>query len=427
MRKIYLDLPFGISGDMIVAALLDLGADEDNLMKVLDRIGDESFSVEISDVEKNGIICKDFNVILDKDHENHDHDMEYLYGHLEGGDLHDGDTHHHHHVHDHTDTHHHEHVHDHDHSHRNLSDVEKIINSLEMPEGARRLSLKTFRILAEAEAMAHGKDIDEVHFHEVGAIDSIVDIIAASVCFESLEITDVIIPRICEGTGTVRAQHGILPIPVPAVSNIASSYHLPLSVTNRKGELITPTGAAFAAAIMTEKKLPETFSVERIGLGAGKRKHEIPSMVRAMIISDEDVCEDFIWKIECNIDDSTGEELGYAMERLMEEGGRDVFYTPVFMKKNRPSYLLTVITDDEHLDKMESIIFSATTTIGLRKMKMERTVLERKEDMADTKYGRLKVKKVRYKDMEKTYPEYESARLLAKENDISLRDVYKEL
>lgn len=268
MKKLYLECETGISGDMIVASLLDLGADETVLRNVLSGVKDQGFEIKISRVMKSGIDCCDFDVQLDAEHENHDHDMEYLYGAS-------GEEHHHHE--DHAGHHHH-------HDARNLEDIYKIIDSLEMTDGARELSKKVFHILAEAEAKAHKKEINEVHFHEVGAIDSIVDIVSAAVCFDNLGITDVVVKRLCEGHGNVRCQHGIIPVPVPAVINICAKYALPLSITDRKGEYVTPTGAAFVAAVMTSKELPEVMTVEKVGLGAGKREHEIPGVLRAMII-----------------------------------------------------------------------------------------------------------------------------------------------
>ena len=312
MNTLYLECSSGISGDMTVAALLDLGADDRVLMKALSGIKDESFRTEISRVEKSGIDCCDFNVILDEEHDNHDHDMAYLYGsaaesdgeHHGHGDHHHGDHHgrgdhhhedhhgrgdHHHEDHHgledhHHDDHHHEDDHGHGHHHRNLQDITDIISVLDMSEGARALALKIFNILAEAEAKAHNRPVSEVHFHEVGAIDSIVDIVAAAVCFDDLKIDEVIIPRICEGTGTVRCQHGMLPVPVPAVLNIAERYGLPLSIMDRRGEYVTPTGAAFAAAVMTSTSLPEILIPKKTGLGAGKREHELPGILRAILI-----------------------------------------------------------------------------------------------------------------------------------------------
>lgn len=246
-----------------MASLLDLGADEDKLRKVLSGIADDGFTIRISRVVKSGIDCCDFDVVLDDAHENHDHDMEYLYG-DEVPHSHD-----HHHAH---------------HEHRNLANVIAIINALTMTDRAREIAIQTFTILAEAESKAHGRPIDQIHFHEVGAIDSIADIVAAAVCLDDLDITEVIVPSLSDGTGTVRCQHGVIPVPVPAVLNIAAAHHLPLRITERRGEFVTPTGAAFVAAVMTQRHLPETFIPVRVGLGAGKRAYETPCMLRAILI-----------------------------------------------------------------------------------------------------------------------------------------------
>ncbi len=300
-----------------------------------------------------------------------------------------------------------------------------IINSLDMTDRAREIAIKTFRIVAEAEAKAHNRSIEEVHFHEVGAIDSIVDIVAAAVCFDQLGITEVILPRLCEGSGSIRCQHGILPVPVPAVMNIASAHGLPLAITSRQGELVTPTGAAFAAAVMTSTRLPEVIRPEKVGLGAGKREYEQPSILRAVLLREEEKEEQTgIWKLETNIDDSTGEQLGYAMECLMEAGARDVFYTPIYMKKNRPAWLLSIIVEEKDISRMEQIIFRETTTIGIRRQKMERTVLPRHKDKIMTGFGELEVKVCGAPGEQRVYPEYESAARIAREQGVPLRDVY---
>ncbi len=417
MRSLYFECETGISGDMIAASLLDLGADREKLLRVLEQIKDIGFSVEISRVMKSGIDCCDFKVVTDKKHENHDHDMKYLYDFGYG---------HHGHEHEHHLEHHERHEHHHEHEHRALGDVIKIIDGIDMPEGAAALAKRTFYILAEAEAAAHAKDINEVHFHEVGAVDSIADIIAASVCFDDLKIDEVIITRICEGYGSVRCQHGIIPVPVPAVLNIAEKYRLPISVTDRKGELITPTGAAFAAAVMTSNILPETFYPLKTGMGAGKRKYKQPSILRAILFERKPDGNDCVWKLETNIDDSTGEQLGYVMERLKTEGARDVFYTPVFMKKNRPAWLLSVITTEDKIETLEDVIFNETTTIGIRRQKMRRTVLPRRFETVSTKYGDTVLKICIHAGREKVYPEYESVSKNALENKVSFSDVYTE-
>ena len=436
-KILYLECGTGISGDMTVAALLDLGADQEKLLKVLEGIPGHGFKVQISRVKKSGIDCCDFNVILDEEHDGHDHDMEYLYGHLEGEGEHSAHAHSHDHDHEHHHDHGHHHDHDHGHGHHHhhtgMREIRDIIGNLEMTEGARDLALRIFEILAQAESEAHGVPADEVHFHEVGAIDSIVDIVAAAVCFDDLGIRNVAVTGIAEGSGTVRCQHGILQVPVPAVANIAKVHRLPMRFTSRKGELVTPTGAAIAAALMTDQKLPERFVIERTGLGAGKREYEIPSILRAMVI---EPCEevkkagheaDTVWKLECDIDDSTGEQLGYALEKLYQEGAREAHFAPVFMKKNRPGWELTVICDKEHLEKLEDVIFSQTTTIGIRRQEMERTVLTRKTVDVKTRFGVIPVKISGEGAYRRVHPEYEKVSGAASEHGVPFGAVYDEV
>lgn len=315
MKNLYLECNAGISGDMLVAALLDLGADREALDAALKSIPAQGFSYNISRVSKAGVDCCDFDVILDAEHENHDHDMEFLHGagvaaaHVHTHEDHIHEEHEHHHTHTHVGTsegtgehsheeheHHHEHDHVHEghehtphehhhhHEHRGLKEVIEIINGTQMSDKARALALKIFDIIAEAEGKAHAVAKENVHFHEVGAIDSIVDIVAIAVCFDSLGIDEVIVPELCEGRGTVRCQHGVLPVPVPATANIMQSFGLNVRLLPVQGEFVTPTGAAAAAALMTTDELPEQFKICAIGLGAGKRAYERPSILRALII-----------------------------------------------------------------------------------------------------------------------------------------------
>ena len=314
-----------------------------------------------------------------------------------------------------------------------MREIREIIGNLEMTEGARALALRIFEILAQAESEAHGVPVDEVHFHEVGAIDSIVDIVAAAVCFDDLGIRNVAVTEIAEGCGTVRCQHGILQVPVPAVANIAKAHRLPMRFTSRKGELVTPTGAAIAAALMTQEELPERFVIAKTGLGAGKREYEIPSILRAMIIEPCDQApetghgKDTVWKLECDIDDSTGEQLGYALEKLYQEGAREAHFAPVFMKKNRPGWELTVICDREHLQKMEEVIFRQTTTIGIRRQEMERTVLTRKTVDVKTRFGVIPVKVSGEGTYKRVHPEYEQVSGAASEHGAAFGAVYDEV
>lgn len=416
-QKLYLECYSGISGDMTVAALLDLGADKEVLNEALNSLSiSGQFQTKISRVSKAGLDACDFDVILE--HENHDHDMQYLHGH---GHTHD---------HEHTHSHGHDHEHHHHHEHRGLIEIQGIIRCSKMTDRAKELAEKIFDILANAEAKAHGKPKTEVHFHEVGAVDSIVDIVSVAICLDNLGIDEVIIPTLYEGCGTVRCQHGVLPIPVPAVANIVNAENLTLHITETEGEFVTPTGAAIAAAIRTADKLPENFRILRTGIGAGKRNYERPSLLRAMLIEEQDnqeVEKDEIVKMESNIDDCTGEALGYTMEKLMEAGARDVHYFPVFMKKNRPGYQLNVICKENQIAQLQKIIFEETTSIGIRIQHMERSVLPRRIEIRDTSMGEVQVKICTLPSGERMYPEHESIAKICKESGRSWQEVYRQI
>lgn len=467
MKSLYLECASGISGDMAVAALLDAGADEAALRKALDSIPARGFTVEISRVKKAGIDCADFNVILDEAHENHDHDMDYLFGHETNGEYsehhhgHGGaDGHEHHHEeekscshhgdHQHDENHTHEHCehsaeHQHEeeshahngghhhaeHEHRGMAEITAIINGTDMTDGARSLALKIFGILAQAESKAHGIPAEQVHFHEVGALDSIVDVVALAVCFDSLNVSRVYVPSLFEGGGTVRCQHGILPVPVPAVAQIAGQYALPLSLSGEPGEFITPTGAAFVAAVRTDGALPRTIRIVRTGLGAGKRAYRRPSILRAIIIEETEsaaesgALSDTVIKLETNIDDCTGETLGFVSEQLMEAGALDVQYIPCFMKKNRPAYQLSVLCKAEKTAELERLIFLNTTTIGIRRCTMERTVLVRETRTVETPLGTARVKVADVYGTKRISSEYESVKKICRENNRSFDEVYR--
>lgn len=435
-KKLYLECYSGISGDMFVASLLDLGADLEVLeksLKSLESIKDK-FEIKTSRVVKSGLDALDFSVVLDVD--NHDHDMEYLHS---NDYKHDHEHHDHEHSHEHNHDHNHCHEHNHDHNHGHshghshehvgLIEIQHIINSSEITENAKKIANKIFDILADAEAKAHGKPKTEVHFHEVGAVDSIVDIVAAAVCIDNLGIEEVIIPALYEGVGTVRCQHGVLPVPVPAVLNIVNAENLTLSITGVQGEFVTPTGAAIAAAIRTDKNLPERFRVVKTGIGAGKRNYERPSLLRSMIIEEEEteIEKDKIVKMETNIDDCTGEALGYVMQKLMDAGARDVHYMPVFMKKNRPGYQLNVICKEDKMDELQRIIFEDTTSIGIRIQYMDRKILERRTEMRETSMGTVQIKICGLPSGERIYPEHDSIARICKETGRTWQDVYRQI
>lgn len=431
-NTLYLECYSGISGDMAVAALLDLGADRKVLEKALSSLPVEGFEIKISKIKKSGLDVRDFSVILDKEHENHDHDMEYLHGkhkHGEEKHIHEHEETHNKHIRLHKKSHNHGHVHIHEHSHqhehRTLSGILHIIAHADITPEAKKIAENIFTILAEAEAKAHGVELDEVHFHEVGAVDSIVDIVAAAVCLDNLNITDVVSTELYEGYGFVRCQHGVIPVPVPAVVNIAEKYALSLHITDTEGELVTPTGAAIIAAVKNMDKLPKKFSIEKIGIGAGKRNYDRPSLLRAMLIKDKTFEDNQIYKLESNIDDCTGEMLGYVMEMLFKAGARDVHYIPVYMKKNRPAYQLNVVCLEKDIEILENIIFEETTTIGIRRIPVERSVLKRRIEKVMTSLGEAEVKICILNGKERVYPEYESVKKICSEHKLNFQEVYQ--
>ena len=383
-RTLYFECYSGISGDMAVAAMLDLGADREALDRALSSLDLDGFRTEVTRVSKSGLDVCDFNVILDED--NHDHDADYLYGH------HHGDGHHAHG----SEGHHH------GHTHRGLPEILSIIDRADMTDGAKEVSQRIFGIIGDAEAKAHGVPLEQVHFHEVGAVDSIVDIVSLGVCIDSLHVSDVCFSEL--------------------YVNIAEAHGLSLRITDSKGEYVTPTGAAFAAAVRT-CGVPRSFRIDRVGMGAGKRESERSGILRAMLVS-PDPASDTIVKLECNVDDSTGEALGYAAERLMAEGAKDAHYVPVFMKKGRPAYQLTVICDEGSRERLERVILEETSTVGIRRAVMDRTVMDRRIEEVDTPIGRVQVKICTADGIEKAHPEYESLAALCRAKGIPYREAY---
>lgn len=381
-QTLYLECYSGISGDMTVAALLDLGASEESLRRTLEKLELPGYRIEVKRVKKNGIAACDFNVILEDDRE-------------------------------------HESIHTHE--HRTWRDIEAILDKADLKPEVLELSKRMFRIVAEAEGKVHGCPAAEVHFHEVGAVDSIVDIVAAAACLEELGVDKICVSDIWEGQGHVHCQHGILPVPVPAVMQIAADHGLPLKQTEQYGEMVTPTGAAIAALCSHRK--PQSFTVKRLGIGAGKKDFPRANILRAMLIEEEP--EGDLWMLETNVDDCSGEMLGYAMECLLEAGARDVFFTPIYMKKNRPAYRLSVLCGEDEIRELDAILFRETSTIGVRRCRVQREILDRKVYEIQTPYGPAKVKVCTFEGREFRYPEYESVRKLCREQGISYREMYR--
>jgi uncharacterized protein (TIGR00299 family) protein len=474
-RILYIECYSGISGDMTVASLLDLGGNKEVLMEGLKSLNVSGYRIEIGRTKKCGIDACDFNVVLEQecDH-HHDHEHQYDHEHEHGHHHEHESSHNHEHNHDHDHQHHNEteeehgHIHEHEiehgqchshehdhhhehkheadeshghqmhhsHEHRNINDIYKIIDESGISHNAKIISKKIFRFVAEAEAKAHGLGVEEVHFHEVGAVDSIVDIVAAAILIDNLKIDDVVVSELYEGRGHVKCQHGIIPVPVPAVVNIASEHSLQLRITEARGEMITPTGAAIAAALKTMDSLPLSYTIKKTGTGAGKKNFDKANVLRTYLI-EESVNEQsdmhhydenkYMWVLETNIDDSTGENLSFTMEKLFESGASDVFFTPIYMKKSRPAHRLTVICKEDDIKKMESVIFNNTTTIGIRRYRTERTVLNREIIQIETKYGPVRVKMSSFEGNVFCKVEYEDVKNICNITGKSYKEIIDEI
>lgn len=435
MKYLYLDGSCGISGDMTVAALLGLGASREKLDAAIASLNLDGVHVHVENSKSYSIAGLSFAVHV------HGHDADHVHSHEEGY------VEHHHHEHG-------EHCHGastssatlHHHEHRHLSEVYEILdrtaNAGTVTPRALETAKKIFRIIAEAEAKAHGVPVEEVHFHEVGAVDSIVDILAVAVLADDLGIENCIVTGLNEGSGFVETQHGQLPIPVPAVAHIAEAAGIALHITETKGEMVTPTGAGIVAALRTQETLPASYKILKSGIGLGKRDFGRANFLRAQIIEDcandkggdatsgttgSAVLDCNVFQIEANIDDSTPEELGYAMDKIFEAGARDVHFIPCYMKKNRMGTLLCALADSEHLAAVEKAIFLHTSTVGVRRFPVERTCMARSTFEVETEFGKVRVKKSVLGDIEKIKPEFDDLKACADKAGVSIREIQKEV
>ena len=402
MKILYFDCSSGISGNVTLGALTEIIGDENYLLNELKKLNIDGYKIEISKKIKNGITGTYVDVILDNEHTLDHHT----------------DLHEHHHEHNHSSSH------EHHHEHRNLEDVNKIIENSSLNNDVKNLAKKIFLRVAEAESKVHNKTLDEVHFHEVGAIDSIVDIVGTAILINKINPDKIISSIVNDGYGFIECAHGTISVPVPATSEIFVNSKVKFRQIDIDTELVTPTGAAIIAELAEEFKTLPTMTIEKIGWGTGSKDLKIPNVLKVYYGDMQEKAEDFL-VMETNIDDSTGEILGYVQEKLFEEGALDVFFTPIFMKKGRPAYRLTVACKRKDMLKLQNIIFRETTTIGIRYRFESRTELAREFVEIDTKYGKIKAKKVINNGETYIYPEYENMKKLAKENNIPLKELYK--
>ena len=378
MTLAYFDCFSGAAGDMIVGALLDAGASIDQVRRNLSLLDVSGYSVEAAKITKQGFAATQFTV------------------HVEPGDQ----------------------------PHRRLRDVLDILKAPALPDRIARQARSIFEKLAAAEAQAHGTDADSVHFHEVGAVDAIVDVVAAVTALDQLEVDRVVCSPICVGSGTVRTAHGELPVPAPGTAVLLKG--VPVTGGEEPGELITPTGAAILTAVAdTFGPLP-SMTPHAVGYGAGQRESaHRPNVLRVMLGTVADDAEtDEVVILEASGDDTTGEAVGYCMERLLNAGALDAYCLPIYMKKSRPGSLLTVISTFADADRLADIIFAETTTFGVRRSTARRSKLCREHETVETPFGAVRMKVGRRGGRVITAsPEYEDCRRIAKEKNLTLRAV----
>lgn len=392
MKALYFECHSGISGNMTLGALCELIDDPEYLIEQLSRLHVDGYHIEISKQVKNGITGTYVDVVLD--HHHHDHD------------------------------HHHHHEHSHHHEHRNLFDVNHIIEESHIDESAKDLAKRIFRRVAMAESKVHNEPLEQVHFHEVGAIDSIVDIIGTAVLIKKINPDVIYSSVVNDGHGFIECAHGTIPVPVPATSEIFASSDVISQIIDIDTELVTPTGAAIIAELASEYGVMPAMNIKRIGWGCGSKELRIPNVLKVTLGDIKETADD-VMVMETNIDDCSGEILGYVMDKLFNEGALDVFFTPIFMKKNRPAYRLTVVCKPLDIEKMQTILFKHTTTIGMRYRQEKRTVLDRKKATITTQYGDIDIKVAHFNGETYHYPEYESLKKIADEKDIPLKELYQ--
>lgn len=422
MRALYFDCFSGISGDMVLGALLDLGINEQDFKSELSKLNLSGYDIVVKKKDINSIAVTDVEVILDR----HSHDDPEHHQHEHHQHEHD---HHEHHQHDHDDREYHQHEHhhhDHNHNARNLKDIEILIDSSELKRNVKDFSKKVFREIAWAEAKVHNKAVDEVHFHEVGAVDSIVDIVGTAICLDMLGIDKVYSSPLHDGTGFIECRHGRIPVPVPAVMEILTDSNIPYIIEDVNTELVTPTGIGIIKCIADSFGKMPVIMVNKIGYGGGKRDTGRLNALRCVMgtMAASGDTRDEIIVLETNIDDMSSEMLGFVMDKLFEQGALDVFYTPVYMKKNRPAFMLTVLCNKDQEQVVVDTILKETSTLGIRKTVSERYKMERDIVKVDTEFGEVSVKVSRFGDFKKFAPEYEDCRKIALSKDIPLWKVY---
>ena len=378
MRTLYFDCFAGASGDMILGALVSAGVDANALRDQLKLLEVDGFELSIENTDRSGIAATFARVTTR-----------------------------------------------HEHAHRHLSDIRRIIESSALSQKVKDRALSIFGRLAEAEARVHNESIEKVHFHEVGALDAIVDVVGAAICFELLGIERFVCSPLHVGSGFVDMDHGRFPVPPPAVSELLKGK--PIYATDIKGELVTPTGAAIITTVCDEYGSLPAMKIDSSGYGAGSRQYErFPNVLRVFIGEDQSssVTNERLWMIETNVDDMSPQLISHVMERAFEIGALDCYFTPVQMKKNRPAVLISILCRHEKRDELGHMLFAETTTLGFRSYAVERRALERSVVKAETEYGPIDVKVARLNGrVINEMPEFDQCREAARNAGVPLRVV----
>ena len=442
MKTLYLECEMGAAGDMLTAALLELTEDKDAFIAEMNALGLPGVHVAAGKAEKCGITGTHVSVTVDGEeeesgdvhghehhHHDHEHDDDHDHGHdhehhhhhdHDHDDDHDHDHHHHHH--DHDDGHDHHHGHGHHHHHSGVADINAAIDALAVSDSVKEHAKAVFSLIAEAESKVHGHPVDQIHFHEVGTMDAVADVVAVCLLMERIGAEKIVASPVHVGSGHVRCAHGILPVPAPATALILTG--IPTYGGQVKGELCTPTGAALLKHFASSFGDRPLMAVEKIGYGMGKKDFERANCVRAFLGESAGAQEQIV-KLECNLDDMTGEEIGFALEQLFLAGARDVYTLPIGMKKSRPGVMLTCVCLPEDADRLARVMMKHTSTLGIRRVSCSRYVLDRRMETADTPAGTVRFKKAEGMGVTRSKAEFDDLARIAREKGISLREARK--
>ncbi|WZL73306.1 nickel pincer cofactor biosynthesis protein LarC [Clostridiaceae bacterium 35-E11] len=413
MKILYLECNMGASGDMFMGALYDICEEKQTFLDKMEALNLPGVHIHVDQGEKCGVSGTSFAVHIHGEEE-HSHDVAHGHHH-----SHDHDHHHSYHHHDHDlDSQ----DHSHEHTHGSMGEIRSWIENAPVSNQVKKDALGVYEILAQAEAAVHGTTPNEVHFHEVGTLDAVADIVGGCILMEMINPDRVMASPVHVGSGQVQCAHGILPVPAPATAKILTG--IPIYSGEIQGELCTPTGAALLKYFVSSYGAMPVMVLEKVGYGLGKKDFPVANCLRAMVGQSEEAADEIV-ELTCNVDDMTGEAVGYALEKLMEEGALDVFITPIQMKKNRPAMMLTCMCRTFMEEQMARLMLKHTMTLGVRRKACTRMVMSWEIVEKETPYGIIRIKRAWGHGIEKIKPEYEDVRSAAEKHDVSFETVYR--